>query len=257
MRVITRPTVVLVGRTVFIPNPDRAIPPSVDDAASLCAYAGKGCYDSFGVKGRSCEENQIEIIKSGHGSVLEHFSVSLWVEGITRACSHEIVRHRAGFAYSQRSTRYTAEEDASIVLEPYFARIHERPSEFTAREHGMLAEHLAACKSAFAAYRSHVEDLMQSNPENLEGFALRKWARGKARNVLPNALETRMTITGNLRAWRHFVEMRSSRHAEPEIRRLAHRVFNILAQVAPVHFSDYIPEVVRGIPEFTTPYTKV
>jgi len=87
---------------------------------------------------------------------------------------------------------------------------------------------------------------------------LRKWARGKARNVLPNGIETRGTWTNNIRGWRWFIESRSDRHAEPEIRVLADVVLNKLREVAPLYFVDFEKtDVVDGIPEWVPEYHKV
>jgi thymidylate synthase (FAD) len=96
------------------------------------------------------------------------------------------------------------------------------------------------------------------NPLNLTGFDKRKWARGKARNILPHALETRITYTGNLRAWRWFIESRSDRHAEPEIRRLANVVLTTLRNEAPLYFEDFVNMGdYDGIPEWVPEFRKV
>lgn len=250
MRSVVRlPTVEVVAITRFLQHPRYKIPDDGDDALKLGAFAAKGCYDAFGETGRSNFDNQEKIIESRHGSVIEHFCITLFIEGITRACSHEIVRHRAGFAYSQRSTRYTSEGNASIVLDPYFADLPE--------DDPLLIQHLQSCWSSVDVYEEQVEELMVRNPLGKKGTELRKWARGKARNLLPHALETRMTITGNLRAWRHFLEMRSERFAEAEIRRLSQDIFYALKSIAPFYFRDYNMEVIDGLPEFTTPHRKV
>lgn len=242
MKIITAPTVETIAVTSWIGHPEYQIPAWGDGAEALGAFAAKGCYDSFGTKGRSCRENQEECIRNRHGSVLEHFNITFFIEGISRACSHEIVRHRAGFGYSQRSTRYTQEEDAAIVLEPYLAEIWTRclaGDDISALESDLIMGHVGAAGLAVERYQQQVKELMMLNPTKLEGFALRKWARGKARNVLPHNLETRMTMTGNIRAWRHFIEQRSERFAEAEIRRLAVAIFARLIIHAPALFADY------------------
>jgi thymidylate synthase (FAD) len=92
---------------------------------------------------------------------------------------------------------------------------------------------------AVDTYKDQVRMLLARNPLGLEGVTLRKWARGIARNVLPHALETRMTITGNVRAWRHFLGMRSAAGAEPEILRLSAAIYPHLMSYAPEHFGDF------------------
>lgn len=255
MKIITEPRVEVIAHTTFVGHPSYSIPLGGDDAVRTCAFAAKGCYDSFGASGRSNTENQSVIIASRHGSVLEHFSISLFIEGITRALSLELNRHRH-FAISQRSTRYTAEEDASIVLDPYYARLREKAI-LSDEENELLHGHLQSCGDSVWAYQREVKRLIELNPNQLSGTDLRKWARGKARNLLPHALETRGTWTGNLRAWRHFIEIRSERYAEAEIRRLAAAVFEAIQPIAPLYFEDYRGVVVDGYPEFQTEHRKV
>lgn len=265
MKIITKPTVTVVGHTTFLEHPVYKVPKDGTPMERLGAFAAKGCYDSYGENGRACRDNQRRIVEQRHGSVLEHLSVSLFIEGITRALSLELNRHRH-FAISQRSTRYTEEEDAAIVLEPFYAELYEKHRGYFERsvfpqdapdEAWLVYNHIVAQQSAIAAYQQEVKQLMKLNPNGLSGFELRKWARGKARNVLPHGIETRGTWTGNLRAWRHFIEVRSDRHAEPEIRRLANAVLGAVAPLAPIYFEDYTVEMVDGIPEWRTPYTKI
>ena len=99
---------------------------------------------------------------------------------------------------------------------------------------------------------------MEMNPYELEGFDLRKWARGKARNVLPHGIETRGTYTSNVRGWRWFIESRSDEHAETEIRSLANKVLLALREVAPLYFEDFNSwEEHEDIPEWKPTYSKV
>lgn len=279
MRIVTEPTVTVMGRLLFRPHPDPSLQIPGDwmghkggDYEALGAFFAKGCYDSFGGSGRSCGENQREVIAQRHGSVLEHLVIPVYVTGITRACSLELNRHRP-LAISQRSTRYTEEEDAAIVLEPYYAELHKLrpnpPGVSSRREDGryesqvyadleFIAQHVHHAEAALLRYAEEVEWLMARNPLGLtDKKELRKWARGKARNILPHALETRVGYTGNIRAWRWVIEARSSRHAEDEVRRLAHHLFVALSAEAPLYFKDYTAEMVRGIPEYTTEYRKV
>jgi thymidylate synthase (FAD) len=181
----------------------------------------------------------------------------LFIEGITRALSLESNRHRQ-LAVSQRSTRYTAEEDSAIVLEPYYADIYENKDSASPEQEDLLNAFLASCEATIMDYQDQVEILMKLNPLELKGFDLRKWARGKARNILPHALETRITYTGNVRAWRWFIESRSDKHAEPEIRRLADSILTVLRAEAPIYFNDFkVSEVYDGMPVWVPYYHKV
>lgn len=283
MKVITGCAVAVVGTTVFKEHPIYKVPKDGTDIERLGAFAAKGCYDSFGdgPEARSCVENQKQMLEHAHGSVLEHSQTSLFIEGISRALSLELNRHRP-FAISQRSTRYTKEEDSAMVLEPFYANIWHRynltwdentdelivPAKYQAgdsvadeempKELRLVESFLNVCRETVDEYSNQVNLLMELNPEGKEGFDLRKWARGKARNVLSHALETRGTWTMNYRAWRWFIEVRSSRHAEPEIRRLAEQVLVALNPLAPAYFSDFqLVGIFDGIPEYAPTHRKI
>lgn len=269
MKVILKPSVMLISQPAFYAHPTYELPVDGTCAERIIATAGKVCYDSYGKDGNPVEKHVHNLVTSGHHSVLEHVHLGIFIAGISRGCSHEIVRHRM-FNYSQRSTRYTAEDDAAIVLDPYYADIYQRRyggdephsgqqglAETTAHERLLLTTFIDACEAALHEYISTVtalqnqtEDarIQQGIPTNPRDF--RKWCRGKARQLLPHALETRMVMTGNLRAWRHFLLMRTSRHAEPEIRRLAHYVWGVVEPIAPSAFSDFrVERLVDGFVE--------
>lgn len=263
MKIILGPTVTVIGVPQYLVHPELLLPPEpATYAERLGAHAAKACYNSFGETGRSVRDNQRAIIKERHGSVLEHSHVSLHISGITRALSLELNRHRP-LAVSQRSTRYTDEADAAIVLDPYYAELYRRAytdhptHNATAKERSLIMNHLQSAGEAFSEYQHEVRELMQLNPYGLEKVALRKWARGKARNILPHGLATEGVWTFNFRALRYFIEARSNRYAEDEIRRLAELVFITCAEIAPTYFEDYVVEVIRGIAEYTTPYPKI
>lgn len=273
MKIITDPKVTMIARQVFFGHPDYKIPADGNDAVKIGAFAAKGCYSSWGENGRSNEENQRAILQHGHGSVLESINFTFFVEGVTRALSLESNRHR-NFAVSQRSTRYTAEEGAAIVLEPFYAKIYNEHRLSIGKLDGfwftdmhdspdikkiqLLVDYLNASNQALIAYNKQVEALMEMNPNNLTGFDLRKWARGKARNLLPHGLETQITYTTNVRGLRWFIESRSERHAEPEIRRLADVWLQEVRKIAPLYFEDFeISQFYDGIPEWVAKYKKV
>ena len=280
MRVILEPTVMVIGKPTFVEHPEYKIPSDGTDSEQLCSFAAKGCYDSFGENGRSNIENQRAVLDSEHGSVLEHAHFSLFIEGVTRALSLELNRHRP-FNISQRSTRYTKEEESAIVLDPYYAKLWEKfeskmiedphpdrhgciaisldvhATEQEKTEADLLLKFIGNCRESIRVYKDQVETLISLNPNNLSGFDLRKWARGKARNVLPHALETRGTWTNNLRGIRWFIELRSERHAEPEIRLLANKIYEAVQPHAPVYFEDFTSSFFDGIPELKPKFRKV
>ncbi len=204
------------------------------DGERLAEFAGRLCYMSQrNPAGRDTRTYLGNIKKQGHGSVLEHANYSLLLEGVSRSLTHELVRHRAGFAYSQLSQRYVDESDAQFVMPP--AIIGDAALE---------AAWTAQIESALDTYVGLVEQLMTRYAWVDDKVHRRKMAREAARGVLPNSTETKIVVTGNARAWRTMLELRSSEGAELEIRRLAVMVLRVLQDEAPAFFDDF--EVYRG-----------
>ena len=199
------------------------------DGERLAEFAGRLCYMSQkNPAGRSTREYLENIKRQGHGSVLEHANYSLLLEGVSRSLTHELIRHRAGFAYSQLSQRYVDESDACFVVPPAIAG--DATLEAGWREQ---------IEQAQASYVWLVEQLMERYGWVADKVHRRKMAREAARGVLPNSTETKIVMTGNARAWRTMLELRASEAAELEIRRLAVMVLRVLQAEAPAFFSDF------------------
>jgi thymidylate synthase (FAD) len=198
----------------------------------LAEAGGRLCYLSFG-KGRKTNAEYIgNIIGQKHGSVLEHAVWNFIIAGVSRSFTHELVRHRAGWGYSQLSQRYVDESTASYI-EP----------EIIAEDERLHAIWLRAIESSHQAYLDLVAGLMEKLADMQDRTQRRKLARQAARSVLPNATETMIFVTANARALRHFIEMRASEWAETEIRGVALEMLRIMQREAPSMFSDY--EIVR------------
>jgi thymidylate synthase (FAD) len=199
------------------------------DGERLAEFAGRLCYMSQrNPAGRSTREYLENIKKQGHGSVLEHANYSLLLEGVSRSLTHELVRHRAGFAYSQLSQRYVDESDACFVMPP--AMIGDEALQTAWR---------TQVTSALDSYVALVDSLMTRYAWVDDKVHRRKMAREAARGVLPNSTETKIVVTGNARAWRTMLELRSSEAAELEIRRVAVATLRVLQAEAPAFFSDF------------------
>ena len=199
------------------------------DGERLAEFAGRLCYMSQrNPAGRSTREYLENIKRQGHGSVLEHANYSLLLEGVSRSLTHELVRHRAGFAYSQLSQRYVDESDAHFVVPPAIAGDAALEEAWRTQIEG-----------AQAAYVALVEQLMERYGWVADRVHRRKMAREAARGVLPNSTETKIVVTANARAWRTMLELRSSEAAELEIRRMAIAVLRVLQAEAPAFFSDF------------------
>jgi thymidylate synthase (FAD) len=204
------------------------------DGERLAEFAGRVCYMSqHNPAKRSTREYLENIKKQGHGSVLEHSNYTVLLEGVSRSLTHELVRHRAGFAYSQLSQRYVDESEASFVVPPAVAG-----------DEALEAAWRAQVEEAQRAYVSLVERLMERYGWVADRVHRRKMAREAARAVLPNATETKIVVTANARAWRTMLELRASEGAELEIRRAALALLRALQAEAPGFFSDF--EIYQG-----------
>jgi len=198
----------------------------------LVEAGGRICYMSFGRGRKTNREYITNLVSMKHGSVLEHATWDFIITGVSRSFTHELVRHRAGWGYSQLSQRYVDESTANFV-EP----------EIIAQDERLHALWLQAVTTAHQAYRDLVEGLMEVMPDVENKTERRKRVREAARSVLPNATETMIFCSANARALRHFIELRGSEGAEAEIRRVALKLLRLMQQEAPTLFGDY--EIVR------------
>lgn len=199
------------------------------DGEHLAEFAGRLCYMSQrNPANRATREYLGNILKQGHGSVLEHANYSLLLEGVSRSLTHELVRHRAGFAYSQLSQRYVDESHAAFVVPP--AIIGDDTLEGAWK---------AQMESAQQAYVALVDELMTRYAWVDDKIHRRKMAREAARGVLPNSTETKIVVTANVRAWRTMLELRCGEGAELEIRRMGVAVLRVMQAEVPGLFADY------------------
>jgi len=257
LRVVREPTVYLVGRQVvndaaldrFLSDHGVSWESDTEVAAEyLTETAGRVCYMSF-AKPRPGGNNAYlkHILEVGHGSVLEHAAWNFVFAGVSRSLTHELIRHRAGFGYSQLSQRYVDESVAEYVVPDCIAADPE-----------LLAIWKEAVCQSHEAYLKLAQKLQETFKEEPDRTLRRKLARQAARSVLPNATETKIFVTANARALRHFIELRGSRHAEVEIRKLAVKVLKLLQQDAPNLFGDYqLVPLSDGTEEAVTTFRKV
>ncbi|SNB47783.1 FAD-dependent thymidylate synthase [Geobacter sp. DSM 9736] len=192
------------------------------------ALAAKLCYSPVGIEelsGRlSASDVQAfldKILSLGHQSVLEHASFTFGIEGISRACSHQLVRHRVA-SYSQQSQRYVTfkEDNFPQVLPPTIAASEKRAT--------LFAQAMDACA---AAYRALIEDGTPAED---------------ARFVLPNAAETKIMVTMNARELLHFFSLRCCERAQWEIREVALEMLRLVRRVAPTIFRQAGPDCLCG-----------
>jgi thymidylate synthase (FAD) len=214
----------------------------------LVEIAGRLCYMSFAKPRPGGNKSYIgHILEVGHGSVLEHAVFNFIIAGVSRSFTHELIRHRAGWGYSQLSQRFVDESDASFV-EP----------DAIADDPELHRIWLESIEQSHAAYRRLAEGLSVRFAGIEDRTLRRKKAREAARSVLPNATETKIFVTANARALRHFIEMRGDVAADVEIRKVALAMLKILQAESPNLFGDYqIVDLPDGDQATSTPHRKV
>ena len=189
-------------------------------SARVC-YSDKGFVDIWcetpmtGMDNEDVEKDKAlkllkNIVDKGHGSVLEHCVFTFSIEGISRACSHQLVRHRIA-SYSQQSQRYVDGSKFNYVI----------PPEIEKNEN----------------YKKAFNDFMKQTMNLYNGLVALGIKKEDARYILPNATTTNIVVTMNARELLHFIELRSSPRAQWEIRELAQEMLRQLKEVAPVIFS--------------------
>lgn len=258
-------------------------------AEVLVEVAGRNCYQSFKASRPGGNAAYIKhLLEVSHGSVLEHANWSFIITGVSRSLANELVRHRH-FSFSQLSQRYVDESNVAFVVPP--ALMNEVSAAEMLRSrfgdpipkardvldwgnrhldvdgvHQLTAAEGAGLRWIAAAEQDQADYLFLSDylsssekfPEITDRTERRKAAREAARSVLGNDAETKIFVTANARALRNFLELRGSRHADAEIRRLAFLLLEGFRSEAPNIFSDYqVVTLPDGRQEITTEYRKV
>jgi thymidylate synthase (FAD) len=212
--------VILVSHS---PDPEK----TVSAAARLC-YSAADAEEILSKVGTHDQDDFLEKLTAvGHMSPVEHASFTFVVEGISRACSHQLVRHRLA-SYSQQSQRYVGEDDFDYLVPPSISANNE-------------------LKALFVDTIEHIQKsytfLSQKLAEN--GYSTEA-AREDARFVLPNATETKIMITMNARELMHFFSQRLCNRAQWEIRAMALAMLKLAQPIAPTIFRNAGPPCVRG-----------
>lgn len=201
------------------------------DGESLVEATGRLCYMSFGKKQfrQTNEEFVGHLISQGHESVLEHATWTFILTGISRAFSHQLVRHRIGFSYSQLSQQYHDESDARFLV----------PAAIANNENA-LSHWQKSVDAARSAYRAILdENPIRPRPWSDEDREITRRIRSDARSVLPNATETKIVVTANARSLRHFFELRGATLGDIECRCVSFALFESVLEDAPSLFQDF------------------
>ncbi|MBI5195071.1 MAG: FAD-dependent thymidylate synthase [Nitrospirae bacterium] len=207
----------------YTPNPEETV-----------AMAAKLCYspsDVESLKGKIEAKDQkafVErLVKMGHMSPIEHASFTFAIEGISRACSHQLVRHRLA-SYSQQSQRYVSESRAQ--------NIEHRTQDFDYVIPTSIKEDSEA-KRAFENFMIEAQNVYDFLVERLNKHGVKgESANQDARFVLPNAAETKIMVTMNARELLHFFRQRCCNRAQWEIRHMAEEMLKLVKNAAPTLF---------------------
>jgi thymidylate synthase (FAD) len=199
-------------------------------AEKLIEFAGRICYMSFGSRQsvRTNREYIQNLIDQGHESVLEHLNWTFLLTGVTRAFTHQLVRHRAGLSFSQLSQQYHDETEAAFVV-----------PEGLEHEPEALAAWKESIEVSRRAYKKIMTTLLRGGRAAKE---TKRAIHSIARSVLPNATETKIVVTANARAIRHFLSIRGAIEGDIEMRRVSKLIYDAIVADAPAVVSDFVCE---------------
>lgn len=226
------------------------------DAEKLTELGGKLCYLSFAPLvlnknvSKVTEDNRKyigNILKQKHGSVIEHVTDSYVFFNVSRILTHELVRHRAGTAFSQVSGRYVRVDNIGAWFPEVFAT-HDNHRDLK----DLYANTLFKIEGAISILMNTILKL-----DEVKSFDVKKKLTSAIRRLLPNGMANHVLVTANARAWRHMIEMRTNRHAEEEIRLVFGKVFEDLVSRYPNLYQDGQAEMIDGFLEVRFENSKV
>jgi thymidylate synthase (FAD) len=197
----------------------------------IVEFGGRACYRSWEpglnpnvTRVRTDQREYFaNILRSAHGSVLEHANYSLAIRNVSRVFTHELVRHRAGSAFSQESLRYVRLTDIGFRVPPALEPVREQVLSIVER----LEEFQVS-----AAKELHIDE---------EGvpFHVKKEVTSALRRLAPIGLSTDILWTANARTLRHVIEMRTAEGAEEELRVVFDKIARLMQAEAPGLFQDF------------------
>ena len=202
------------------------------DAETVIEYAGRSCYRSFHRPNPATREvsDYLErtLFDQKHFSIAEHVQITVEVTGVSRAWTHEMVRHRA-FKFSQESQRFIDMENFGIVLPPALRN-----------DWALAAEVEEAMTGVAESYRRIVRELLSQGKT-------RKQAREAARAILPNATATGIVISGDIRSWIFMLDRRLRPDADAEFQEVAKLMLEAITPVAPSIFNEFANRIEKEI----------
>jgi thymidylate synthase (FAD) len=228
------------GNEGFLEDMKVARSEGLSDCEILSSVMAKLCYATLTVghnqnisRTRQIADNVRGCFDQGHGSVFEHAGFSFIVRDCSRVFTHELVRHRVGTAFSQTSGRYVRTDKINFVFDPILEGVRDKISRF-----------IAVVEDSYAKL---VQDM---GVDSCEQF-IKKKLTSALRRILPNGQTNEIGFTVNIRSARHTVQMRTSRHAEWEIRYVYDQVYRLIKERHPLVFHGAHEEYVDGLVEVT------
>jgi len=209
----------------------------LSDGEILCSMYAKMCYASLTTKKnkniskiRGIAANIQGTIDSGHGSVFEHCTLNFLTTNCSRVFTHELVRHRVGSAFSQTSGRYVRTDAINFVHDPILDPVKDKIEK--------------ALTYLQTIYQEMENDL---DLANIKDFDRKKKLTSAMRRILPNGQANEIGFSLNLRSLRHLIELRTSEHAEFEIRLVFGQVYNLMKDKYPAMFVDAKEEMIDDL----------
>jgi thymidylate synthase (FAD) len=224
-----------------IDNPEWRPNDAISSAENLSEFAGRTCYRSFEpynpekplgtnknvIKVREGNKSYLgNILEAGHGSTLEHSTQTFVFANVSRILEAELIRHRAGMAYSIESGRFIWKDDILIWIPDELSKYPHLETKFKQ----IVADIECFSKEAYDTFNMPSLSMVE-----------RKKVTSLIRRLYPQGMATNIVITGNHRSWRHIISMRGSTHAEDEIRIIA----NKLGKYMKVHYPNIYQDLIE------------
>jgi thymidylate synthase (FAD) len=232
---------------VFLEEIQQAEGEGLSAGEILCSFYAKLCYSSLSLgknknitRIRAIRDNILATIDSGHGSVFEHCQLNFVVRDCSRVYTHEQVRHRVGTAYSQTSGRYVRNDTLKVVIDPILEPAYDLVEE---------------ARVYLESWYKKMEERLKINDE--KSFSKKKKLTSAMRRMLPNGQANELGFSLNLRSLRHLIELRTSEHAEWEIRSIYNQVYALVKDKYPTMFVDAKIEIKDELSEITFKNKKI
>jgi thymidylate synthase (FAD) len=251
------------GQTKFLSEVAKAQNAGLSDLEILSSFYAKLCYSALTPdknenisRVRGIADNVRGTLDSGHGSVFEHVSLNFVTTDCSRVFTHEMVRHRAGTAYSQTSGRYVRTQELRIVSDPILAPVQYASDaliKHIQEQYDYMRLMMGACSQeelddARKTWHSSSPPLPDAP---IKDFATKKKVTSALRRHLPNGQTNELGWSANIRSLRHMLMMRTNRQAEWEIRLIFNQVYDLLMARCPGLLFDAVTEEVDGLLEIT------